>query len=114
MLEKENYTNNMLKTFLDLVVLSMLTYEPLHGYKIIANIHKKFGVLISPGTLYPLLYNLQEKGLLNVRSAKRKKIYRITSKGQENLTRILGVSKINSQIIFKFIDENCTQQNLIT
>lgn len=50
-----------------------------HGYK------------ISPGSLYPLLASLEDKGLLRSRIEQegktRRRIYRITSKGKKELAQ---------------------------
>jgi len=44
-----------LKAFLDIVILAILNGGSTHGYKIIEGIHKEFEILLSPGSLCPLL-----------------------------------------------------------
>jgi DNA-binding PadR family transcriptional regulator len=58
---------------------------PQYGYKTIAEIHKQFGVLLSPETLYPLLYGLEKEGWVEATDIDRKKVYSLTPKGAENL-----------------------------
>lgn len=47
------------------------------------------GYRLSPGTLYPMLHGMEEKGYLTSRElregSKRRKLYRITDKGLEGL-----------------------------
>ncbi|WP_456394844.1 PadR family transcriptional regulator [Thermococcus sp.] len=47
---------------------------------------RNHGYRISPGTIYPLLHEMEEKGLLKsrqeVRNGKRVRIYEITEKGR--------------------------------
>ncbi len=58
--------SHLVKTFLNIIVLTMLQKEPSHGYTLITDIHKKFDVLLSLGTLYPLLYSLEKKKLIGI------------------------------------------------
>ena len=103
---RKEYLENLVKTLLDIIILSMLNGEPVHGYKLIAEIHKTFGVLLSPGTLYPLLYSLHDQNLVKVKKVNRRKLYNLTSRGRERVFRINKLYKKNSEIIFRFIDNN--------
>ena len=61
---------------LDNIILAMVVKKPMCGIDIIKTIHVRFGLLLSPGTIYPLLHDLEKKGLLfHVHEAKVK-IYR--------------------------------------
>lgn len=103
--EKE-YSEHIIKTYLDKIVLAMLNGQPAHGYQIIADLHRIFGVLLSPGTLYPLLYDLEEKNLVQVNVAGRRKVYSLTSKGKKKILYINKLYKRDSKRIFNFIDRN--------
>jgi DNA-binding PadR family transcriptional regulator len=76
---------HLVKSFLDIIVLVLIRDFPQHGYGIIAEIHKQFGVLLSPGTLYPLLYGFENEGWVKVTDVDQKKVYSLTLKGTENL-----------------------------
>ncbi|MCW4011269.1 MAG: PadR family transcriptional regulator [Candidatus Bathyarchaeota archaeon] len=62
----------------------------MHGYAVLAEVYKKYGVRLGPSTLYPELKRLETQGLISsswesaLGKARRK--YRITWKGQ-NLLR---------------------------
>jgi PadR family transcriptional regulator len=83
---------DLLKGHLDLVLLSCLRDGPAHGYLLSKRVRERsegeFELL--EGTLYPALHRLEASGL--VRSAwateagRRRRVYRLTSKG----TRALG------------------------
>lgn len=103
---EKDQIENLLKSFLDIIVLSMLNGESVHGYQIIADLHIKFGVLLSPGTLYPLLYRLEEEGLVTVKELKRKKLYTITPIGKRRSSQVMKLYRKNSDKIFNFIDNN--------
>ena len=55
----------------------------MYGYEIMALIHREFGVLLSPGTLYPLLHLLENKGLMVSNTDGSKIVYKISLKGKE-------------------------------
>lgn len=75
----------LMKGLLDLVVLQLLKAEPRHGYQIIVDIRKTFGVYFGPSTIYPLLNTLEEKGYLesewDLENERPKKVYNLTSEG---------------------------------
>ncbi|MFW9828526.1 MAG: PadR family transcriptional regulator [Candidatus Thorarchaeota archaeon] len=82
---------------LDILVLSIIrNQERISGYEISQEINKKFKPMwrASPGTIYPLLNRLDEKGYVESEEIidennRQKKIYRITIQGEEKLKEIL-------------------------
>lgn len=54
----------MVKDNLETIILTLIQRKPMCGTDIIGTIHLEFNVLLSPGTIYPLLHSLKEKGLL--------------------------------------------------
>jgi DNA-binding PadR family transcriptional regulator len=76
----------LMRGLLDLVVLQFLRVRPMHGYKIITNIRKNFGVYFGPSTIYPLLSELEEKGYLesnwDLNAERPRKVYSLTTEGQ--------------------------------
>ncbi len=54
----------MVKSFLDLFVLSLLNNGGKHGYEIMRELKDKTGAHIGAGTLYTLLYELEERRLV--------------------------------------------------
>jgi len=82
---------------LDILVLSIIrNREGISGYEISQIINKKFKPMwrASPGTIYPLLNRLDEKGFVETEefiddNNRQKKIYRITIQGEERLKEVL-------------------------
>src|ERR671910_3304037 len=79
---------------LDLMILTILSREPLHGYgisqRLTALSHDQF--LVNPGSLFPSLYRLEQDGKLKAewRSSennRRAKYYRLTASGRRQLER---------------------------
>ncbi len=73
------------KSFLDLFVLDLLDSGPKHGYEIMRALKQKTGTRIGAGTLYPLLYELEERKLVagewNSPNRRSRKVYKITEPG---------------------------------
>ena len=87
-------------SFLDGLILCQLRNEQLSGYDLILLLHKKFQLLVSPGTLYSTLYSMERKNLVECASSTaRKRTYKITRNGAAVLY-LLG----HSQRMRKFIE----------
>jgi len=86
--QKEASTK-LTKGLLDLIILQFLNVQPMHGYQIITKIRKNFGVYFGPSTVYPLLNTLEKKGFVkgewNMNFERPRKIYSLTSNGQNML-----------------------------
>ncbi|MCJ7761474.1 PadR family transcriptional regulator [Candidatus Bathyarchaeota archaeon] len=74
----------IVKSCLDLIVLTLLKGSSTSGaYDLIAMIHGKFEVMVSPGVIYPVLFSLERDGSVTPQWKERKKVYRVTAKGEE-------------------------------
>jgi len=92
-----------IRGFIDIMTLDLLVDRPMCGYEIIESIYERTRVLLSPGTIYPLLDSLQRKGLIESESESKKKIYKITSSGRETLVRMSAeYAKIQSILSVSF------------
>lgn len=66
----------LVKNFLDVMLLHMLKKSgPVHGYELTKLIHTQSGILLSCGTLYPGLYELEKSGLIRSKMTGKKRIY---------------------------------------
>jgi len=65
----------MVKDNLETIILALLQKKPMCGTEIIGTIHMEFNVLLSPGTIYPLLHSLKEKGLITSKKNGKAKTY---------------------------------------
>lgn len=77
---------------LDLMILTILAREPMHGYgisqRLTALSHDHFSV--NPGSLFPSLYRLEQDGKLKAdwrptENNRRAKYYRLTASGRRQL-----------------------------
>ena len=92
-----------LKAFLDIVILAILNGGSMHGYKIIAAIHKEFGILLSPGSLYPLLHSIEDDKLIESTLDRGKVVYRITPAGKEKFGKAFAAYNFSIQKMLHFV-----------
>jgi PadR family transcriptional regulator len=85
--------NGMLHGTLDALILKTLTWGPRHGYGIARWLEEATAeaVAIEEGSLYPALYRLERRGLIEAEwgtseLGRKAKFYRITTKGRRQLT----------------------------
>ena len=100
---KRRLVEKSIKGYLDILILSLLEEKEMCGYEIIARIHKKFHILLSPGTVYPLLYKLEENGLVETKHVGRKKIYIINK--EEQVKAILNDFTDSQKFLMNFVNE---------
>lgn len=90
---QEKYERQMKKGVLDMLVLRLLMEEKKYGYQLIMELREKSGAIfcLKEGTLYPILYRLEDEGLVESRwsEAENKQIprkyYLMTDKGRQTL-----------------------------
>ena len=77
---------------LDLLILQVISLEPLHGYAIAQRLRQmsRDVVQVTQGTLYPALHRLENRGYLaadwkNSETGREAKFYRLTRKGRAHL-----------------------------
>lgn len=73
-------------------VLQLLSAKEMYGYELVDALSKRSNGVLAMGqsTLYPLLYNLESKGLIKATwrtsdSGRERKYYRLTPKGTKRL-----------------------------
>lgn len=82
----------LLQGTLDMIVLQLLRAEPTNGYDLSLRIQAISSDVLSvnAGSLYPALYRLEEKGLIDAKwsespNGRRTKVYSVTASGRKHL-----------------------------
>ena len=80
----------IVRSFLDLIVLMKLSEycEPLGGYDFIKLVTNEFNTMLSPGSVYAVLYSMERDGLIQGRSKRRKRVYVLTDKGKATIKTV--------------------------
>ncbi len=82
----------IVKSFMDILILTELQNGPMSGYDAIAFVHNKYGILVSSGTVYSLLYSLERDGMIKGMWSKRKRVYELTEKGKRTINIVLNAN----------------------
>ena len=88
------FQRELLKGTTETLILAVLRDNPGHGYELVDRLRRRSeGIFeLGEGTLYPLLYKLEDQGLISGKwematGERRKRVYRITPRGRKQLAR---------------------------
>lgn len=90
------YEKQIKKGVLEILVLKLLENDEKYGYQLISELKEKSRDMftLKEGTLYPILYRLEDEGLVTSRWSEPKgkeisrKYYQITQKGSQELKEL--------------------------
>jgi Predicted transcriptional regulators len=93
---KQKYEQQMKKGVLEMLVLRLLFEREKYGYQLICELREKSDdlFLLKEGTLYPILYRMEDDGLVVSKWSEPKgkevsrKYYSITEEGRETLEQL--------------------------
>lgn len=93
------YEKQMKKGVLEMLVLKLLSKEEKYGYQLISELKERGNgmFILKEGTLYPVLYRLEDEGLVTCRWSEPKgketarKYYGITDKGKQELGELCSL-----------------------
>ncbi|MDI6917929.1 MAG: PadR family transcriptional regulator, partial [Thermoplasmatales archaeon] len=97
-------TETFVKNNLEIITLCLLSKKPLCGYDVIKTISQQFRCFLSQGTVYPLLYSLENKGILKVERNAKAKIYYLTEEGKKIVGRKIDEFKTAHQHMLGLIE----------
>ena len=97
---------------MSLVVLALLEREDMYGYQMIEEVSKRSGGLITTqeGSLYPVLYKLEDAGMISSRKipvGKRRQriLYHLEPAGTQQLREMVAEYRSVVQGVFMIIGE---------
>jgi PadR family transcriptional regulator PadR len=91
--ENETYKDSLeriIKANREFFVLFVVAERSMCGYDVIKQIFSRFNVFLSQGNVYPILYSLEEEGIIRAEFIKgdmRSKKYSITQEGRRIIQR---------------------------
>ena len=96
---------------LEMILLTLLSERQMYGYELVSTLEKRAGPAfqIKEGTLYPVLYRLEDAGYLETRwetvdRGVPRKYYGLTSNGVQQLQKLTGEWQEFSRIINRLLD----------
>lgn len=89
--DENRFSGEQVKGHITMLVMAIVAEKPRHGYEIMKTLGERSqGALeFGQGTIYPLLYGLEEQGLVQsedkIIDGRRRRIYRLTGAGRKSL-----------------------------
>jgi DNA-binding PadR family transcriptional regulator len=99
----QEVVERFVKDELESIVLALLFKEPLCGTDIIKIIYNQFDVLLSPGTIYPLLRSLEKRELLRCEYGVKTKTYKPAKAAEEKIRIMLEEQAKASRFLSRFL-----------
>jgi len=99
----EDAVQQLVKDELESVVLTLLLRKPLCGVDIIKAVYDQFNVLLSPGTVYPLLHVLEKRGMLKCEYGVKNKTYKLAEATKEKIFQMLEERVRASMLLSSFL-----------
>jgi PadR family transcriptional regulator PadR len=89
----DNWTTQLRKGLLELAILNTIASAPLYGYDIVRRLSDVDHLVITEGTVYPILSRLKNSGLVETyieesQEGPARKYYRLTQRGRDDLHRM--------------------------
>ena len=105
----DNWSTQVRKGMLEFCILNVIQGKSLYGYDIVRTLRDIEGLVISEGTIYPILSRLKREGfvLTTIKDSSEgppRKYYELTPTGKKMLTRMnhyWEVIKSGSNIVIK-------------
>ncbi len=74
----DNLKKRVVRNFMDILILEEIKKGMMSGYDVMAYLQNKFGVSLSSGTVYGILYSMERQDLIEGFMIGNKRMYRIT------------------------------------
>ena len=107
----EKSSLDLFRGTLDVLILKALIWGPLHGYAISSLIGRQTdaALLVEEGTLYPALWRLENKGLVEAEwgyseNKRKAKFYRLTGAGRKHLRQETKIWEAYASAVGKMLD----------
>ncbi|MBN1437446.1 MAG: PadR family transcriptional regulator [Sedimentisphaerales bacterium] len=89
----DNWSTQLRKGMLELCVLNAIKGKSLYGYDIVRRLRDIKGLVISEGTIYPILSRLKREGFVGTTlkessEGPARKYYELTGKGKQMLSQM--------------------------
>ena len=105
------YIQQFKKGSLEMILLCLIAQKETYGYEIITELNRSASVFgyAKEGTIYPILYRLQESGLIQCRltpaaaNGGSKKYYSLTPKGKDALQELIEFWACYAERVNSFI-----------
>jgi DNA-binding PadR family transcriptional regulator len=95
-----------LREFMDLLIMVKMREAKSSGYDIMSHFHHRYDLLVSPGTVYSVLYSMEREGLIKADGIDGKRIYSLTEKGEATVKTISESGKVLEGLFSNLLRNN--------
>lgn len=93
--DSRGFATELKRGTLELILLRLLEERPKYGYELVRELQSEDDIQIKEGTVYPVLYRLEERGLVAPEWQARsrgvpRKYYQLTAEGRSRLQELLS------------------------
>jgi hypothetical protein len=74
----DDLRKRVVRNFMDILILEEIRKGMMSGYDVMAYLQRKFGVSLSSGTVYGILYSMERQKLIEGFQIENKRLYRIS------------------------------------
>jgi PadR family transcriptional regulator, regulatory protein PadR len=115
--ESGNWLSQLRRGLLELCILNLLDREPAYGYQLVKHLTSVPGLVISEGTIYPLLGRLSEQGLVAstlVESPQgpARRTYVLTAAGRRHVKTINQTWQVVTEAVIRCMTEPMTSREI--
>jgi len=101
---------------LELCILNLVGREPMYGYQIVKRLASVPGLVITEGTVYPLLSRLKREGLLSGRLVESpqgpaRRTYELTGAGRRHMRSINESWQEIAEAVRRFMDGQVQEES---
>jgi len=111
-MQNENVQNSFQRGTMPMVILALLKKEDMYGYQLVQEATRQSGgrIVTQEGSLYPVLYKLEDQGLISgkkVQVGKRmtRIYYHLEPAGEKRLEELVEEYRMLTQGVFQIIQE---------
>jgi DNA-binding PadR family transcriptional regulator len=95
-----------LREFMDILIMVKMRQGETSGYDLLNYFHEQFDLLVSPGTVYSVLYSMERDGLIKARGVDRKRIYTLAPKGEATIKAIRESTEVLEGFLRRLLKES--------
>ena len=102
---KDNAQSSFQRGVMSLLILSLLDQEDMYGYQIVQEIAARSGgtIVTQEGSLYPVLYKLQDQGMISGEKVLVRVYYHLEESGHRRLQELVHEYQVMTRGVFQII-----------
>jgi len=110
----DDSVEKIVKDNLEIIILALLQKKPMCGTDIIETIHLEFNILLSPGTIYPLLHTLQERKLIQFERQGKAKTYTTAEDAESQIKKLVNEQIQARNLLNLYLKQETTIKRRLT